>query len=112
MQTPEEIVTSGETETPVVTETLEGIGTNGEIVEETITPVTAGGTEEMQTENITGGEVEAVTGHSTVTEPRTYLIRLREYVFIPSDLETIISDLAVWRNCEDSLLSPCEEGLF
>lgn len=96
-QTPEETVTSEETET----------------AEETLTPVIAGGTEEAQTENVTEGGEEAGTEQPAETGPRTYLVRLRKYVFMPSELEINTGDLVVWRNYEDILfILTSEEGLF
>ncbi|HII81247.1 MAG TPA: cell surface lipoprotein [Methanosarcina sp.] len=96
-QTPEETVTSEETET----------------AEETLTPVIAGGTEEAQTENVTEGGKEAGTEQPAETGPRTYLVRLRKYVFMPSELEINTGDLVVWRNYEDILfILTSEEGLF
>lgn len=98
-QTPEETVTSEETET--------------ETAEETLTPVIAGGTEEAQTENVTEGGKEAGTEQPAETGPRTYLVRLRKYVFMPSELEINTGDLVVWRNYEDILfILTSEEGLF
>ena len=96
-QTPEETVTSEETET----------------AEETLTPVIAGGTEEAQTENVTEGGKETGTEQPAETGPRTYLVRLRKYVFMPSELEINTGDLVVWRNYEDILfILTSEEGLF
>jgi plastocyanin len=122
-QTPEETITSEEMETTVETETFEEIGTpdetqtaaeaEAETAEEMLTPGTAGGIEEEQTENMTEGGEEATTVQPAGTEPRTYLVRLRDYVFIPSELEVNIGDLVVWRNFDDSVFTlTSEEGLF
>lgn len=111
-QTPEEIVTSGEMETPAETITSEEIWTSGEteIAEEIMTPGSAEGIGEEQTENMTE---KAGAGHPAETEPETYLVRLRDYVFIPSELEANTGDLVVWRNFDDSLFTlTSEEGLF
>jgi len=112
--TAEETVTSDEIETPVETETFEETDTpeKTETPEEMLTPGGAGGIEEEQTENVTEEE-EAETGQSAESEPRTYLVRLREYVFIPSELEINTGDLVVWRNFEDTVFTlTSEEGLF
>ena len=121
VQTPEETITSEEMETPVETETFGEIGTpdetqtveETETAEEMLTPGTAGGIDEEQTENMTEEGEEVGTGQSVETEPRTYLVRLRDYVFIPSELEVDTGDLVVWRNFEDSVFTlTSEEGLF
>lgn len=114
-QTPEETVTSDQIETPVETETFEEAGTpeETETAEEMLTPGGAGGIEEGQTENITEEGEGVGTGQSAEGEPRTYLVRLREYVIIPSELEINTGDLVVWRNFEDTLFTlKSEEGLF
>lgn len=119
--TPEEITTSGETETPTETETFKETKTpeETEIVKETEkyketqTPSAAGEIEEEQTENMTVKGKEAQTGQYGETEPRTYLVRLREYVFIPSKLKINKGDMVVWRNFEDIIFTlTSEEGLF
>lgn len=113
-QTPEETVTADEIVTPVETETFEEIGTPEKTgtAEEMLTPGAAGGIEEEQTENMTE-EGGTGTGQSSEDEPGTYLVRLREYVFIPSELEVNTGDLVVWRNFGDALFTlTSEEGLF
>lgn len=122
VQTPEEAITSEEMETPVETETFEDAGTpqetetagEGGTPEETLTPGIEDGIEEEQTENVTGGEEEAVKVQSAGTEPETYLVRLRNYLFIPSELEVNTGDIVVWRNFEESgvFTLNSEEGLF
>lgn len=114
-QTPEETITSEETEEPLETEPSQESRTpeETETAEETLTPIIAGGTEEAQTENLTEGGEGTGTRHPAETEPRTYLVRLRKYVFIPSELEINTGDLVVWRNFEDVLFTlKSEEGLF
>ncbi|MEL7663807.1 MAG: cell surface lipoprotein [Methanosarcina mazei] len=110
-QTAEETITSEELGTPVETETFEEIETpfETETAEETLTPEGAGTIAEGQTENLTDEE----TSQPAETEPRTYLVRLREYVIIPLELEINVGDLVVWRNFEDSVFTlTSEEGLF
>lgn len=114
-QTPEETLTPGEMETPVEMETFVETGTpqETETAEEMLTPGAAGGTEEEQTENLTEGEEDVVIEQSTEDEPGTYLVRLKDYLFIPSELEINTGDLVVWRNYEDTLFTlTSEEGLF
>jgi len=114
-QTSEETVTSEETEEPLETETSQESGTQEETetTNETLTPVIAGGTEEAQTENVTEGGKEVGTGQPAETEPGTYLVRLKEYVFMPSELKINTGDLVVWRNYQhDLLILTSEEGLF
>lgn len=129
---PEQTITPLEMGTPVETETVEEIGTpreteiaeetetaeETEIAEETetaeemITPGTGGEIEE-QTENLTDEGEGAGTVQSPETEPRTYLVRLRNYLFIPSELEINTGDMVVWRNFEDIVFTlRSEEGLF
>ncbi len=111
VQTAEETITSEELGTPVETETFEEIETpfETETAEETLTPEGAGTIAEGQTENLT----EEEAWQPAETEPRTYLVRLREYVIIPSELEINVGDLVVWRNFEDSVFTlTSEEGLF
>ncbi|MDQ1274665.1 MAG: hypothetical protein QG610_237 [Euryarchaeota archaeon] len=113
--TAEETVTSDETETPVETETFDEIGTpeETETAEEMLTPAGTGGIEEEQTENATDEGEEAGTGQSSESEPGTYLVRLKDYLFIPSELEINTGDLVVWRNYEYVLFTlTSEEGLF
>ena len=121
VQTPEEAITSEEMETPVETETFGEAGTpqetdtaeEGGTPAETLTPGTGGGIEEEQTENVTDEE-EAGTVQPAGTEPETYLVRLRNYLFIPSELEVNTGDMVVWRNFEESSVFTLssEEGLF
>lgn len=112
-QTPEETITPGEMETPV--ETLNETGTPEvtETSEEMLTPETAGGIEYEQTENVTEKGEEAGTEQPGETGPRTYLVRLKNYVFMPSELEVNTGDLVVWRNYQQDLfILTSEEGLF
>ncbi|TFH04185.1 MAG: cell surface lipoprotein [Methanosarcina sp.] len=121
VQTPEEAITSEEMETPVETETFEDAGTpqetetagEGGTSLETLTPGMGDEIEEEQTENVTDEE-EAVTVQPAGTEPETYLVRLRNYLFIPSELEVNTGDIVVWRNFEESSVFTLssEEGLF
>ena len=121
VQTPEEAITSEEMETPLETEPFEDAGmpqeteTAGEGVTplETLTPGMGDEIEEEQTENVTDEE-EAGTVQPVGTEPETYLVRLRNYLFIPSELEVNTGDIVVWRNFEESSVFTLssEEGLF
>lgn len=118
--TSEEMETSEETETPEETETLEEVETpqetetaqEEETPDETLTPGLGDGSEEEQTENVT--EEEAGTVQSAGTEPETYLVRLKNYIFIPSELEINAGDTVVWRNFDESIVFTLssEEGLF
>lgn len=111
-QTPEEAITSEEMGTPVETETFEEIGTPGETetAEEMLTPGDTDAIEGEQTENLTE---EAGTVQPAETEPVTYLVRLQDYVFMPSELKVNTGDLVVWRNYEYKLFTlTSEEGLF
>lgn len=121
VQTPEESITSEEMETPLETEPFEDAGTpqepetagEGGTPLETLTPGMGDEIEEEQTENLTDEE-EAGTVQPAGTEPETYLVRLRNYLFIPSELEVNIGDIVVWRNFEESSVFTLssEEGLF
>ncbi|MDD3245621.1 MAG: cell surface lipoprotein [Methanosarcina sp.] len=121
VQTPEEAITSEDMETPVETEPFEEAGTpqetetavEGETPLETLTPGMGDEIEEEQTENVTDEE-EAGTVQPAGTEPETYLVRLRNYLFIPSELEVNTGDIVVWRNFEESSVFTLssEEGLF
>lgn len=113
--TAEETLTPGEIETSAETETFEETGTpeETETAEAMMTPGPSGGIEANQTENITSNGEEVTIEQSAEDEPRTYLVRLREYVFIPSQLEINTGDLIVWRNFDDTLFTlTSEEGLF
>ncbi|KKH98150.1 cell surface lipoprotein [Methanosarcina sp. 1.H.T.1A.1] len=121
VQTPEEAITSEEMETPVETETLEEAGTpqetetagEGETPLETLTPGMGDEIQDEQTENVTDDEeVEIV--QPAGTEPETYLVRLKNYLFIPSELEVNTGDIVVWRNFEESIVFTLssKEGLF
>jgi len=110
METPEETETLEEEETPQETETAE----EEETPDETLTSGIEDGSEEEQTENVTGEEEEAGTVQSAGTEPETYLVRLKNYLFIPSELEINTGDTVVWRNFDESSVFTLssEEGLF
>jgi len=121
VQTPEETITSEEMETPVETETFGEAGTpqetdtaeEGGTPAETLTPGTGGGIEEEQTENVTDEEDAGIV-QSAETEPQTYLVRLKNYLFIPSELDVNVGDTVVWRNFDESgvFTLSSKEGLF
>jgi len=122
VQTPEEAITSEEMETPEETETLEEAETPQETETaeeeatpyETLTPGIEDGIEEEQNENVTGEEEEAGIVQSAETEPQTYLVRLKNYLFIPSELDVNVGDTVVWRNFDESSVFTLssKEGLF
>ena len=121
VQTPEETITSEEMETPVETETFGEAGTpqetdtaeEGGTPAETLTPGTGGGIEEEQTENVTDEEDAGIV-QSAESEPQTYLVRLKNYLFIPSELDVNVGDTVVWRNFDESgvFTLNSKEGLF
>ncbi|WP_440948268.1 cell surface lipoprotein [Methanosarcina sp. T3] len=122
VQTPEEAITSEEMETPAETETFEEEETpqeaetaeEGGTPEETLTPGIEEGIEEEQTENVTGEEEEPGIVQPAETEPEIYLVRLKNYLFIPSELEVNSGDTVVWRNFDESgvFTLRSKEGLF
>ncbi|AKB20067.1 MULTISPECIES: cell surface lipoprotein [unclassified Methanosarcina] len=122
VQTPEETITSEEMETLVETETFEEAETPQETEAaeeertpgETLTPGTGDGIEEEQTEYMTGEEGEAGIIQPAENESQTYLVRLKNYLFIPSELEVNVGDSVVWRNFDESgvFTLSSKEGLF
>ena len=121
VQTPEEAIKSEEMETPVETEPFEEAGmpqepetaVEGGTPLKMLTPGIGDEIEEEQTEKVTDEE-EAGIVQSAGTEPETYLVRLRNYLFIPFELEVNTGDIVVWRNFEESSVFTLssEEGLF
>ena len=109
METPVETETFGEARTPQETDTAGEGGTPAE----TLTPGIEDGIEEEQTENVTDEE-EAGIVQSAENEPQTYLVRLKNYLFIPSDLDVNVGDTVVWRNFDESgvFTLSSKEGLF
>ncbi len=120
MRTPEGM--RGEIGTPVETETQEETVTEEE-TERQVEPgasektVTSGMREEPgigQTESGTAGGERDGTVQPAGTASTSHLVRLKNYVMIPSRLEVNTGDTVVWRNYQESsvLILTSREHLF
>ncbi|AKB57059.1 cupredoxin domain-containing protein [Methanosarcina barkeri] len=108
--TPEKTETEGEMWTPEETGTQEEMGTQKEMVTQVDldTPEEAeisGMTNEPemeQTETWTGEKGQAGANQPGETVPKSHLVRLKNYLMIPSSLKINLGDTVVWRNYQES----------
>lgn len=100
----------GETETPIGTETQKELGTP----EETVTSGTPDKPQTEQTEvgTIKGERAGAVQPEGTAAT--SHLVRLKDYLMIPSTLKINTGDTVVWKNYQESgmLTLTSREHLF
>lgn len=114
--TPEKTETEGEMWTPEKTETPEETGTQVDLnaPEEAEISGMTNEPEMEQTEAWTGERGQAGANQPVETIPTSYLVRLKNYLMIPSSLKINIGDTVVWRNYQESsvLTITSKEHLF
>jgi plastocyanin len=109
-ETSEEVVTQEELGTPAEMETQIELDTP----EEKETSEMPNEPQMEQTEAWTGERGQAGAKQSGETVPTSHLVRLKNYLMIPSSLKTNIGDTVVWRNYQEStvLTLTSKEHLF
>jgi len=110
METTEEMETSGEIETSAQTDSLEQTEAAGETLDSEVQE----GYEEEQTGPEVSGEKIYGGAQSREAAQKSHLVRIKNYLLIPSTLEISPGDLVVWRNYQEPSVFTLtsKEGLF